>query len=161
QSAASPVAESHPAGQDRSLRGQAHGRPARLGLARARGAGDAGDASGLEVEGDIAQDGLLGLLRDHGQTEVSDGNGAHEVCSPTSCAVWGSRVSRRLSPMKLNAMTIVRMHRPGKNAIHQAANWDTPSLTMAPQSGVGGTTPRERKDRPAMVRMAEPTSRVA
>ena len=50
----------------------------------------------------------------------------------------------------------------GRNEIHQAANCETPSLIMAPQSGVGGNRARDRNERVrAIVRIAEPTSRVA
>ena len=55
---------------------------------------------------------------------------------------------------------MVRMARPGNAATHHCSISSRPSDTIEPHSGVGGTTPRPRKERPAKVMMALPTSSV-
>ena len=75
-------------------------------------------------------------------------------------AACGSSQSRMPSPTKLKPITTVRMARPGKVATHHWFTSSRPSDTIDPHSGVGGTTPRPRNDRPANTRMALPRSSV-
>src|SRR5574337_1400442 len=74
----------------------------------------------------------------------------------------GSRASRNPSPSRLYARTVTRMAIPGKTESHQAISmFAFPSVRMLPHVGVGGRTPRPRKERPASVRMAPATPRMA
>ena len=50
----------------------------------------------------------------------------------------GSSRSRRLSPRKLNAITAVKIARPGKVPIHQYWKYCVPTETIEPHSGSGG-----------------------
>src|SRR5262249_48513253 len=72
----------------------------------------------------------------------------------------GSSQSRMPSPRKLNPSTTERMARPGNVATPHCSISSRPSDTIEPHSGVGGTTPRPRNDKPAKVIMALPTSSV-
>ena len=47
---------------------------------------------------------------------------------------------------------------PGKAEIHHWAVSSRPSATMAPHSGVGGTAPRPRNERAAVMMIAFPKS---
>src|SRR5262249_38713586 len=73
---------------------------------------------------------------------------------------FGSRKSRTPSPRKLKPSTTVKIAKPGKAATHHCSTSSRPSATIEPHSGVGGTTPSPRKERPAKVMIALPTSSV-
>src|SRR5262249_47890874 len=53
----------------------------------------------------------------------------------------GSSASRTPSPMKLKAITNVRMARPGNAETHHWSKFSVPWATMAPHSGAGGGEP--------------------
>ena len=58
--------------------------------------------------------------------------------------------------------TVTRMARPGKVASHHAVErYTRPSASMPPQVGVGGWTPRPRKDSADSMTMTRAMSRVA
>ena len=78
-----------------------------------------------------------------------------------SRAVRGSKTSRRLSPMKLNASTAVKIASPGNVPIHQNWKYWVPVATIEPHSASGGWAPRPRNDSPESRRIALPTSSVA
>src|SRR5581483_11719786 len=77
------------------------------------------------------------------------------------CSVRGSKKSRRLSPMKLNASTIVKIARPGNVPIHHHWKYCVPSATIEPHSAWGGCAPRPRNDSPDKSRIALARSSVA
>src|SRR5699024_2920234 len=70
----------------------------------------------------------------------------------------GSRASRRESPMKLNAITTLRIARPGKTPSHHASIWLIAPEIIDPHSAVGGWAPKPRKDSPVSRRIAVPMS---
>src|SRR6266545_6692257 len=69
----------------------------------------------------------------------------------------GSSRSRRPSPSKLAARTVIAIARPGNNPIQIATrmNW-RPSASITPHSGVGDCGPRPRKLSAAPVKIAPP-----
>ena len=71
-------------------------------------------------------------------------------------AMRGSSVSRKPSPTRLIASTVMASSRPGKKMI-QGAIWKNvrPSAMTLPQLGISGGVPAPRNDRPASVRIAE------
>src|SRR5450759_442952 len=74
----------------------------------------------------------------------------------------GSRASRRPSPRKFTASTVIRIARPGKivnQGLVDMVLWA--SCSMLPQLGVGGLTPRPRKLSEDSRMIAPPTPRVA
>src|SRR5215469_8680502 len=67
----------------------------------------------------------------------------------------GSRASRKPSPRQLKPITATKMARPGKSDTWGASiRYARPSLTIFPHSGVGGCTPKPRKERIAARRIA-------
>src|SRR6056297_2781210 len=70
----------------------------------------------------------------------------------------GFRRSRRASPSRLKVTTAIISASPGNRKTHHCpdAMKRAPSATRMPHSGVGGRTPRPRKDRPAAFRTAQP-----
>src|SRR3989304_5561765 len=73
-----------------------------------------------------------------------------------------SMASRRPSPRKLNAITVIMMARPGTVVRWGATKRKClPSLIIAPQEGVGGATPRPRKLSPAPATIARAIPKVA
>src|SRR5207253_3202930 len=68
---------------------------------------------------------------------------------------FGSRASRRPSPIKLMASTTSRMAIPGNVTTHQALRMNSrASASIVPHSGVGGCAPMPRKPSAAAFRMA-------
>jgi hypothetical protein len=61
----------------------------------------------------------------------------------------------------LNAITTVRMARPGNTPIHQESKCCTAVATIDPHSAVGGFAPSPRNDRPDSSSVAVPMSRLA
>ena len=60
----------------------------------------------------------------------------------------GSRTSRKLSPIRLNPITVLAIAIPGIIDNHGAVRIKSfPPLIMIPQLGVGGWAPRPRKER--------------
>src|SRR5262245_49623452 len=71
------------------------------------------------------------------------------------------RISRSASPTRLKPNTATRMARPGKTVSHQeSGRYFAPSATIEPRSGVGGCTPRPRKESDEAIRMTKPRSSV-
>ena len=79
------------------------------------------------------------------------------IRSRDSRAVRGSKTSRRLSPMKLNASTAVKIARPGNVPIHQNWKYWVPVATIEPHSAVGrlGAEAEERQPREEQDRVAD------
>src|SRR6185295_2085188 len=68
---------------------------------------------------------------------------------------FGSSASRRPSPTRLMARTVMRMARPGNVTTHHARRMNSRAVaSMVPHSGVGGCAPRPRKPRAAAPRIA-------
>src|SRR5215471_13684927 len=70
-----------------------------------------------------------------------------EVAQEAAQYSFGSRASCSPSPTTLKARTVTKMVSPGHQAIHGA--WlrnPCATLSIEPQLGVGGCTPRPRKD---------------
>src|SRR6202047_4118895 len=84
---------------------------------------------------------------------------ALRYCTHPHVLRCGSTMSRSPSPSRLKQNTAIICARPGNNAIHHSP--DTmklaPSASMMPHSRVGGRTPSPMKERPAALRVAEPT----
>src|SRR5882724_7718745 len=96
-----------------------------------------------------------------GAGAVDEGR-AHEDERTGHTLSLGSSVSRRPSPSRLMPSTVTRMARPGKVASHHAVDkYARPSASMPPQVGVGGCTPRPRKDRADSITITRAMSRVA
>src|SRR5690606_36178413 len=72
--------------------------------------------------------------------------------------ILGSSMSRSASPSRLKVKTVTIRASPGNVAIHHSpeAMKRAPSATRMPHSGVGGRTPRPRKDSPAALSTAQP-----
>jgi len=70
--------------------------------------------------------------------------------------------SRRPSPRKLNAITVIMMARPGTVVRWGATKRKClPSLIIAPQEGMGGATPSPKKLNPASATIARAIPKVA
>src|SRR5712691_1738597 len=146
---------------------------------RAVGGPDLAEASARVAELTTAGARIRGLAQPHALTVALDAKWVRlgKTSGPrlVSCRcqmgpLWGNQTARRRrgssasrtpSPMKLQAMTRVRMARPGKTPTHHWSKLWTPAATMAPHSGAGGGEPRPRKLRPENVRIALPRSSVA
>jgi hypothetical protein len=61
----------------------------------------------------------------------------------------------------LNAITTVRIARPGKTPSHQESKFWIAAATIEPHSAVGGFAPSPRNDRPESSSVAVPMSRLA
>ena len=73
----------------------------------------------------------------------------------TTSSSFGSSASRRPSPIRLMASTVIRMARPGNVTTHQARRMNSRAVaSMVPHSGVGGWAPMPRKPSAAASRMA-------
>src|SRR5207249_2531345 len=112
---------------------------------------------GLEVEAHAVDN---GQARDV-DMQVRDLEQRRHAARARSVTDWGSNMSRKLSPRKLNARTTDTMARPGNTPIHQLSKCCAPVETIEPHSAAGGFAPRPRKDRPDSSRMAVPISSAA
>src|SRR5581483_2915193 len=83
--------------------------------------------------------------------------------SPNHREDWGSKASRRPSPMKLTHITVIRMARPGKYSRWALAvpTYPSASASMRPHEVVGGCTPNPRNDSVDSVMMAAAMASVA
>src|SRR5581483_7021180 len=71
----------------------------------------------------------------------------------------GSSISRMPSPIRLNAMAVSRIARPGKVTNHHwVAKYWAPWLTIRPHSGVGSCAPSPRNEIDAAVSRMPPAS---
>ena len=75
---------------------------------------------------------------------------------------FGSSASRRPSPVRLKASTVIRIARPGSVTTHHALWMNSSALaSIEPHSGVGGCAPRPRKPSAAASRIADEKPSVA
>src|SRR5690606_22037193 len=89
-----------------------------------------------------------------GEAQVADEKGGSRHCSTP-------RISRSASPSRLKPKTAIMFARPGEAVSQQeSGRYFAPSATIEPRSGVGGCTPRPRKESEEAIRMTKPRSRV-
>src|SRR5699024_9963459 len=141
-------------------------------LARAGLPGEPLDPAGREIKIDSVHD-RNGIAPPEGDREITDlqlrrhatsspGASTGAAAAPSrSAEASGSSASRMESPMKLNAITTVRIARPGKTPSHHASVLFIAVEIIAPHSAIGGCAPSPRNDSPVRSRIAVPMSNEA
>src|SRR4029450_5033197 len=121
---------------------------------------DADDLAGIERNIDAVhgpERAAMGLEVDR---QIADFEQCH-ARRPAQRFSFGSSASRKPSPSRLKASTVMRMARPGKVTIQGALRKNSrASASIVPHSGVGAWAPRPRKPSAAASRMAEETPSV-
>src|SRR5262249_26091873 len=119
-------------------------------LAAAALAHDADDFPGRHLERDVPQRMEHALVGAVGEVEMLDGKGRRR--HQRLPARLGSKVSRSASPRKVKPGVGMMMGSPPAiTGQGDSRMEEEPSLTVLPQEGVGGRTPRPRKLIPASI----------
>src|SRR3546814_7515583 len=149
----------HPIGRDPCRPGQeAHDGKHGDGLAGAGLADNGQHLAGIDRQGDAVDGTEPAGCRFELDGQIIDLQKRHDQ----DLFSFGSSASRRPSPIRLMARTVMRIARPGKVTTHHARRMNSrASASIVPHSGAGGWAPMPRKPSAAASRMEFEKERVA